>query len=156
MRPVGWADLADLVALKGDPRSFAAMLGGVRLPHVVADELASDIAAWPAHGFGMWVVRGVKPDRFVGLVGLQDRDDGRGVAIRFALRQEEQGFGYASESAGAALRFGHDRAELAQIIAVAHEDNFASRIVLGSIGMTLSGTFYRDNKSLLIFKSILR
>lgn len=155
MRPVGWADLEDLIALKSDPRSFAAMLGGVRSPNVVVNELACDVTAWSAHGFGMWVVRGIKPDRFVGLVGLHYRDDGRGVAIRFALRPEEQGFGYASESASAALRFGHERAKLAKIIAVASEDNFSSRVVLGSIGMRLSDIFYRNNKRILIFKSCI-
>jgi RimJ/RimL family protein N-acetyltransferase len=161
MRPVGWADLADLVALKGDPRSFATMLGGVRGPNQVATELAEDISAWSAHGFGMWAVRGmgpnrsVGPNRFVGLVGLQDRPDGRGVAMRFALRPEEQGLGYASEAAGAALRFGHERAGLKRIIAVARDDNFGSRTVLGAIGMRECEVFKRNNVRLLVFESVI-
>lgn len=154
MRPVGWADLADLIALKSDPRSFAAMLGGVRSPWVVADELASDIAAWPAYGFGMWVLRGINSDRFMGLVGLQQRDDGRGVAVRFALVPQEQGHGYASEAASAALRFGHERANLRRIVAVSREDNFGSRTVLGAVGMRICETFFRDEVSLLVFESV--
>ncbi len=154
LRPVGWADLADLVALKGDPRSFAIMLGGIRPPNLAADELAADIALWSACGFGMWAVRALQPDRFIGLVGLERRQDGRGIAVRFALRPEEQGLGYASEAAAAALRFGHERAGLSRIVAISRDDNFASRTVLGAIGMQLCETFQRDGVNLLVFESV--
>ena len=154
LRPVGWPDLADLVALKGDPRAYAVMLGGVRLPVVAVDELAQDIAAWSRHGYGMWTVRAQDDARFVGVVGLQDRPDGRGVALRFALKPAEQGRGYAGEAAGAALRFGHDRCGLARIVAVARDDNFASRTVLGSVGMVSRETFWRDGVELAVFVSV--
>ena len=154
MSPVGWADLADLVALKGDPRSFAVMLGGVRGPGVVADELADDITRWARCGFGMWAVRAVEPTRFVGLVGLEERPDNRGVGLRFALRPVEQGHGFASEAAAAALRFGHERAGLTRIVGIAREDNFASRTVLGAIGMTVCETFRRDGVVLLVYESV--
>lgn len=154
MTPVGWADLPDLVALKSDPRAFAVMLGGVRTPQIAAEELAADIALWAERGYGLWAVRGVKPERFVGLVGLQERPDGRGVAVRFALMPNEQGFGYASEAAGAAVRFGHERAGLARIVAVAREDNFGSRTVLGAIGMRECERFSRDGVELLVFESV--
>lgn len=154
MRPVAWIDLVDLVALKGNPRSFAAMLGGVRSPSVVVDELAADIVAWSACGFGMWTVRSAKSDRFVGLVGLHDRSDGRGIAIRFALLPEDQGFGYATEAAGAALRFGHQQAGLIRIVAVARVDNFASRTIIGTIGMRFHENFWRDSFQMLLYESL--
>ena len=133
--PVAWPDLPDLIALKADPRVFAVMLGGVRSPVRAAEELAQDIAAWAAHGYGIWTVRDAATDAFLGLTGLMDRADGRGTALRFALWPEARGRGLAREAAGAALMFGHETAGLGRIVAVARADNTASRTVLGAIGM---------------------
>ena len=136
LTPVAWTDLADLQAIKADPRVFAIMLGGVRTPVRTAEELAEDIAFWGASGCGVWAIREAETGIFQGITGFMQRPDGRGVALRFALWPDFRGRGLAREAAGAALRFGHDRAGLARIIAVAREDNIASRTVLGGIGMT--------------------
>jgi RimJ/RimL family protein N-acetyltransferase len=168
MTPVGGADLADLVAFKADPRVFAVMLGGVRSSTETAEDLARDVAGWGADGFGIWAVRepphiawdpraGRGPaGPFVGIAGLQRRDDGRGVALRFALEAEAQGRGLAREAAGAALRFGHDEVGLSRIVAVARENNYASRTVLGSIGMTECDSFMRDGWQMLVYESVRR
>ena len=156
LTPVSWADLADLVALKGDPRAYAMMLGGVRTQTEVAEELAEEMADWPRLGFGMWSVRLLSTRRFVGIVGLQERPDGRGVGLRFSLLPSDQGLGYASEAAGAALRFGHDRAGLTRIVGVTREDNFASMTVLGAIGMQHRETFSRDGVVLLLSESTVQ
>jgi RimJ/RimL family protein N-acetyltransferase len=156
LRPVGYADLPELVRLKGDPRVFAIMLGGVRLPEQVARELAEDIAFWGRHGAGMWAVRSAEDERFLGLVGLHGRPDGRGVALRFALHAAAQGRGYASEAAGAALRFAHERAGLARVVAVARASNIGSRQVLGAIGMVLCESFLRDGEEVLLYESVMR
>jgi RimJ/RimL family protein N-acetyltransferase len=153
LRPVGWHDLADLVALKGDPRAYAVMLGGVRSPVQVAEELADEISEWGRHGYGIWAIREATSERFIGLTGLQHRPDGRGVGLRFALLPHEQGRGYASEAAAAALRFGHERAGLACILAVSREDNISSRQVLGGIGMSVATYFVRSGVSMIVYES---
>ena len=51
------ADLPDLRAIKADPRVFAIMLGGVRSWQQTAEELAADVVAWGANGFGIWTIR---------------------------------------------------------------------------------------------------
>ena len=154
LTPVGGADLPDLRAIKADPRVFAIMLGGVRTPTETADELAEDVIAWGANGFGMWTIRERSSGCFVGITGLERRPDGRGVALRFALWPEAQGRGLAREAAGAALRFGHDQARLRRIIAVARETNFASRMVLGGIGMTECGSFIQHGHMMVIYRSL--
>lgn len=153
LAPVTYADLPDLVALKGDPRVYAIMLGGVRSPVECAQDLADDIAFWGAHGIGMWAVRTAEEGRFVGQVGFHARPDGRGHALRFAITAEAQGKGYASEAAGAALRFAHERAGLARVVAVARETNIGSRQVLGSIGMVLAERFEREGDWVLVYES---
>ena len=153
--PVNGADLGDLQALKADPRVFAVMLGGVRSPAQTQAELAADIAFWGARGFGIWAIREVSPARaFLGITGLMDRPDGRGIALRFALWPEAQGQGLAREAAGAALRFGHERAGLRRIIAVARASNIASRTVLGAIGMTERESFMRDGNRMILYESV--
>jgi RimJ/RimL family protein N-acetyltransferase len=157
MRPVGPADLPDLQALKADPRVFATMLGGVRSPMRAAEELAEDLAFWASQGVGMWSVRDSAtepvPGAFLGIAGLMPRTDGLGLALRFALWPEARGRGLAREVAGAALRFAHERAGIARVVAVARKDNFGSRTVLGAIGMTACGAFMRDGHRMLIYAS---
>jgi RimJ/RimL family protein N-acetyltransferase len=154
MTPVAPADLDELRAIKADPRVFAVMLGGVRGPAETAAELAADIACWGANGWGMWTVRDSGSGEFLGLTGLMQRPDGRGIALRFAFWPDAQGKGLAREAAYAALRFGHDRAGLARIVAVARESNFASRTLLGGIGFRETDGFVRDGHRMVLYESL--
>jgi RimJ/RimL family protein N-acetyltransferase len=154
LTPVAHSDLRDLVALKADPRAFAQMLGGVRSRLRVVEELAEDICFWGANGYGMWTVRSRAGGMFMGITGLMHRADGRGVALRFALWPQARGIGLASEAASAALVYGHENAGLQRIVGVAREDNFASRMVLGAIGMTQTGSFVRDGVERLVYVSV--
>jgi RimJ/RimL family protein N-acetyltransferase len=151
LTPVGGRDLAELVALKADPQVFGLMLGGIRSPWQTADELAADVAYWATRGVGIFAVR--ERSIFHGITGIHDRPDGRGAALRFALWPEARGRGLAREAASAALRFAHDHAGLKRVVAVAREDNFGSRMVLGSIGMSISDTFLRDGHKMLVYCS---
>lgn len=153
MRPVTGSDLHDLVRLKGDPRAFAVMLGGVRSAFQTAEELAGEMSLWGRRGFGMWTLRDLVDGGFAGIAGLMERVDGRGVALRFALAPERHGLGYATEAAGAALRFAHERAGLARVVAVARVSNLGSRNVLGAVGMREVEWFERDAEPMLMYAS---
>jgi RimJ/RimL family protein N-acetyltransferase len=153
LSPVGGHDLADLRALKADPAVFAVMSGGVRDYAQTAEDLARDVIAWGRDGFGIWAIR--EHGRFVGITGLAHRDDGLGVALRFALWPEAQGRGLAREAAFAALRFGHAKAGLPRIIAVARESNFGSRMVLGGIGMREAHRFMQRGYTMLLYESLI-
>jgi len=153
MTPVAPSDLRDLTALKANPLAFAQMLGGVRNARQTAEELAHDIQYWGRHGYGIWSIRARAGGHFLGLTGLMHRADGLGIALRFAYLPESRGAGLASEAAAAALAYGHDTAGLPRIIAVAREQNHASRTILGAIGMTEDGAFFREGIQLLIYKS---
>jgi RimJ/RimL family protein N-acetyltransferase len=153
LRPVSAVDLPHLIRLKADPAVFGQMLGGVQSPWQVADELAADMMDWGARGVGMFAV--LEGAKFQGMTGIQARPDGRGLALRFAVWPEARGRGIAREAAGAALRFAHDRAGLARVIGVARADNFGSRMVLGSIGMTESDAFMRDGHIMVVYESLV-
>ncbi len=156
LTPVSYADFSKIVALKTDPRVFAVMLGGVRSQVRAAEELSEEIRFWAMHGYGMWSVHDAKDGTFLGMTGFMERPDGRGVALRFALWPEAQGHGYAREAAYAALRFGHDRAGLRRIVAVARENNFASRTLLGGIGMREAETFQQGGHTMVLYESLSR
>jgi RimJ/RimL family protein N-acetyltransferase len=151
--PVGGADLPELIALKADPMVFAVMLGGVRSAVQTAEELADEVVSWGARGYGTWAVRLLGGGALLGIVALQERPDGRGIGVRFAFRPDLHGKGYAREAAGAALRFGHERAGLRRIVAVARASNFASLAVLGGIGMVVQERFDRHGEAMLMFLS---
>ncbi len=153
MTPVTHSDLRDLTALKANPRAFAQMLGGVRSPLQTAEELAGDIQYWGRHGYGIWSIRARAGNTFLGMAGLAHRPDGLGIALRFAYLPEARGIGFAAEAAAAALAYGHNAAGLPRIMAVAREQNYASRTILGAIGMAEDGAFFRDGIQLLIYKS---
>ena len=154
LRPVHGADLPDLRRLKTDPRVFAIMAGGIRSPAQTAEELARDVMAWGEHGFGIWSVREIATNAFAGITGLQHRRDGRGIALRFALWPEAQGRGFAREAAFAALCYGHERARLGRIIAVARASNYPSRMVLSGIGMRETGGFEQDGWPMVLYESL--
>ena len=155
LSPVGWADLPDLRRLKGDPATYAQMLGGVRNPAQVAEELAADTQYWAARGVGMWIARPAAGGPAFGMTGIHDRPDGRSPALRFAFTPASRGAGYAREAAGAALRFAHD-AGLTQVFAVAKDSNIASRTVLGAIGMRTCDAFLRGGEPVTVYESVVR
>jgi RimJ/RimL family protein N-acetyltransferase len=155
LTPVGGSDLEELRRIKADPRVFAIMLGGVRTSVQAAAELADDVVHWGARGFGMWAIRERGTSTFVGTTGLKTRPDERGVGLRFALWPEAQGRGLAREAAGAALRFGHYQAGLRRIVAVARASNFASRMVLGGIGMTVCESFLQQGWEMVMYESFV-
>ena len=151
--PVGFENLLDLVRLKADPRVFSTMLHGVRTPERTREELEDDIDFWQVRGYGTWSVHSVADESFLGIAGLMERPDGRGVALRFALWPEVRGCGYAREAAGAALAFGH-RAGLARVIGVARETNHPSCAVLTDIGMRRCGEYRHQGHRMLVFESL--
>jgi RimJ/RimL family protein N-acetyltransferase len=151
LAPVGWRDLDDMVRLKGDAGAFGLMLGGVRSRVQSEAEMAEDVAFWARRGLGIFTIR--EAGRFVGMTGLHERPDGRGLGLRFALFPAARGRGVAREAAAAALRFAHDAGET-RVVAIARETNFASRTTLGGIGMTVCDRFDRDGYVMLVYESV--
>jgi RimJ/RimL family protein N-acetyltransferase len=145
--------LPDLIRLKADERVFGFMLHGVRSPARTREELEDDIDFWQVRGYGTWSVFVRGSGEFLGICGLMERPDGRGVALRYALWPECRGHGYAREAARAALAFGH-AAGLKRIIAVARYTNHASRAVMTDIGMQACADFMHKGEAMLVFESL--
>ena len=151
--PPGIEHLPDLIRLKADERVFGFMLHGTRTPERTREELEDDIDFWLVRGYGTWSVFERATGEFLGICGLMERPDGRGVALRFALWPECRGKGFAREAAAAALEFGH-RAGLKRIIGVARESNAASRAVMTDIGMRECGEHRHQGHRMILFESV--
>ena len=152
LAPFSAADLPDLVRFKADPLCWATMLGGIRTPEQTAQDLANELAFWGAHDVGMWTARDSE-GRLLGVTGLHERPDARGIALRFAFDPACRGHGLAREAAGAVLQDAHNRAGLTRVVAVARDSNLASRTVLGAIGMREESTFDQGGHRMHLFYS---
>ncbi len=153
LSPFAPYDLAELVRFKADPLTWATMLGGIRTPTQTAEDLASELAFWTLHDVGMWTARDTR-GALLGVTGLHERPDARGIALRFAFAPATRGQGYAREAAEAVLRDAHERGGLTRVVAAAQAVNIASRTVLGAIGMRQAGHFRRAGQKILLFESV--
>lgn len=151
LTPVSWRDMEDIARLKADGGAFAMMLGGVRNRQQAEAEMVSDITFWAKYGTGMFAIR--ENGKLIGITGVHERPDGRGVALRFAIYPWAAGRGLAREAAAAALRHAH-AAGFSRVMAVARDSNIASRKVLGGIGMRVCEHFMRGGHNMLVFESV--
>ena len=124
--PPGKENLPDLIRLKADERVFELMLHGTRSPERTRDELEDDIEFWQVRGYGTWCVYLTETGEFLGIAGLMERPDGRGVAMRFALWPECRGQGYAREAAAATLDYARQQLGIRRLLAITSPDNKAS------------------------------
>ena len=152
LAPFSQADLPELVRFKSNPLTWATMLGGVRLPEQTAQELAEEISFWGRHDVGMWTARD-ESRTLLGVTGLHERYDSRGIALRVAFDPAVRGHGLAREAAGAVLQDAHNRAGLTRVVAVARDSNYASRMLLGAIGMREESTFQQGGHLMHLFAS---
>jgi len=153
LRPVAPENLPDLIRLKADDAAFGLMLHGTRTPERAREELEDDMEFWLVRGYGTWSVFERGTGEFLGITGLMERPDGRGVALRFALWPACRGKGFAREAARAALAFGFRRG-LPRVVAVAWEANEASRGVLTDVGMRECDRFQYRGRQMLVFEAL--
>ena len=152
LAPFSTADLPDLQRFKANPLCWATMLGGVRRPEQTAQDLAEELSFWGRHDVGMWTARDAT-GMLLGVTGLHERPDARGIALRFAFDPACRGKGLAREAAGAVLQDAHNRAGLTRVIGVARDTNAPSRTVLGAIGMREESTFQQGGHLMHLFAS---
>jgi len=103
--------LADLVALHLDP-DVSHYLGGVRSAEVTKTYLATNMAHWDQHGFGLWALR-TKHGAFAGRAGIRHIlvDHVDEIEIAYTFKREFWGPGICQRDCGCADRDRTVRAE---------------------------------------------
>jgi RimJ/RimL family protein N-acetyltransferase len=92
------------------------------------------------YGFGFWAVEITGVAAFAGFIGLSvpqfETHFTPCVEIGWRLSADYWNRGYATEGAGAALRFGFEDLQLSEIVAFTVPSNIRSQRVMEKIGMT--------------------
>jgi ribosomal-protein-alanine N-acetyltransferase len=133
------ADRAPFAAMNADPRVMEHFPS--RLTRPESDAFIRRMRErWAVEGFGLWAVERQADGRFLGFTGLAAPTFKAHftpcveVGWRFAV--EAWGHGYATEAARAALRFGFEDLDLAEIVSFTVPANTRSRAVMERLGMT--------------------
>jgi RimJ/RimL family protein N-acetyltransferase len=134
-RPEDRRPFAELNADREVMRFFPATLSAME-----SDALAGRIEShWSRHDLGLWAVERLVERDFIGFVGLAVPGFSAPftpcVEIGWRLARRSWGSGYATEAAGAALRFGFLDRELEEIVSFTVAANARSRRVMERLGM---------------------
>lgn len=145
--------LDDLVELHLDP-DVSRYLGGVRSAEITATYLATNMAHWDQHGFGLWALR-TKDGVFAGRAGIRHIpvDGIDEIEIAYAFRRECWGQGFASEIAVALTDIGLSHHELPSLIGLVYVDNRASRRVLEKANYVLEKSMTRRGEDVVIYRN---
>ena len=140
-----------LARLRADPEVMKFRYGGPESEERTGADLQEYRRTWENHEFGVWALLDKATGTFLGEGGLFIREDGRGIALRFAFFQFAWGQGLASEFVAAALEYGFSEVGLPRIVAVAQEANSASRRVMEKAGLVLEDTFENQGVRLVLY-----
>jgi ribosomal-protein-alanine N-acetyltransferase len=145
LRPFRKSDLDDLAALNSDAENMKFVS-----PPLAREQVAGIIdwfiAEWKRLGYGWFAVVHKRTGRLLGQCGLQSIEDETNLStaeLIFVIDRKEWGKGYATEAAGAVVRFGFESGGLQRIVAVAVKENSPARNVLARLGFA-----HVDNRAL--------
>lgn len=96
------------------------------------------IAHWKKYNYGHWAVVIRETGQIIGWNGLEYLPDTNETEVGYLLSGVFWGKGYATESAGAAVKFGLNKIGLKEIIGLTHPQNLASQRVLEKSGLSFS------------------
>ena len=142
IRPFEPTDAEAMFEIWGDPVAMRCIPSGAH-PDVEASRqrIGRFLEHQTAHGFSLWPVVERASGRVLGDCGLLLVEwTGPEVELAYRFGRAAWGKGYATEAAGACLRYGFDVAGLDEIIAVTQPDHVASRRVMEKNGMRFVGT----------------
>ncbi|MCP3385055.1 GNAT family N-acetyltransferase [Bradyrhizobium sp. CCGUVB4N] len=144
--------LADLVALHLDP-DVSRYLGGVRSAEVTQAYLATNMAHWDQHGFGLWVLR-TKDGAFAGRAGIRHIlvDGIDEIEIAYTFKRDVWGQGLASEIATALTDIGLSRLKLPSLIGLVFVAHGASRRVLEKTNYLLEKSTTHHGEDVVIYR----
>jgi RimJ/RimL family protein N-acetyltransferase len=134
-------DFDAYATIVGDPEVSRYLGDGRPLGRAEAwRQLAMIIGHWELRGFGLWAVEERATATLVGRIGCFEPEGWPGLEIGYTLARSHWGRGFATEGAGAALRFAREELRAPRAISLIHPDNAASIRVAERLGATATGT----------------
>lgn len=145
LRPWRDSDRAPFAALNADAHTMRFF--PAPLTRAESDALADRCQALIAmRGWGFWAVERQDSGAFIGMIGLHvpapDLPFSPCVEVGWRLARAQWGQGLATEGARAALAFGFDRLQLAEIVSFTTVTNAPSQAVMRRLGMRRDTTTF--------------
>ncbi len=139
LRRLSVADAPFILELLNDP-SFLRFIGdkGVRTLDDARKYIATQIASYERHGFGLYLTERKDDGVPLGICGLVKRDSLEDVDVGFAFAPVFWSHGYGAESAAAVIVHATDVLKLPRVVAITNPDNTASMKLLNKIGLRFS------------------
>jgi len=142
------SDLDAIHAYASDPEVVRYMAWGPNTPEQTREFLHAKLAeqrGGERRAFGLAVVER-QSGALIGSVGLRLNESGTQAALGYCFSRRVWGQGYATEAAGAMLRFGFEELGLHRIHATCDPRDVASARVLEKIGMRREGHFVQQKR----------
>lgn len=129
-------DLDELFPIFGDPevmKYLGVEAGTIQSREETKALLGGMIECWTDYGFGRWAVVNKEDGKLIGLCGFRILKSEPELFYLFA--KANWGKGFATEVAGASLRYGFEEVGLERIVGFTRHGNTASIRVMTKIGM---------------------
>ncbi|WP_281955844.1 GNAT family N-acetyltransferase [Pseudophaeobacter arcticus] len=129
------SDLKPLAEFFTTERSH--MVGGPRDAAGAWDSLVARLGHWSLHGFGLWHITDKATQAFVGWTGIIFAPGWQEPELGWAVFEQAEGKGIASEAASAARRYGAMHQGHDGVISYIRPTNARSRALAQKLGATL-------------------
>jgi RimJ/RimL family protein N-acetyltransferase len=130
------SDLDEFAGIWADP-VVTKYLGGPVDRGEAWQRLSMHVSHWVLLGYGRWALAERRGDQFVGWSGVLHLEGYSEPEVGWVLRRDCWGRGYATEAAGAALRWAVQTRGLGDLISAIHPENQASILVADRLGAQL-------------------
>lgn len=96
--------------------------------------IANALGHWSLRGYGQWVLTLKDGGETIGRSGLYNPEGWPGLEVGYVIAPEHQGHGYATEAAGAALRYAREVVRAERVISLIRHGNVRSQRVAEKLG----------------------
>jgi [ribosomal protein S5]-alanine N-acetyltransferase len=133
-------DAEPLYELYGDEEAMRFVLRPASRNVREVRERLEGIVEWTRSGWGLWALEEREGGRIVGLVGLFPlASEGPEIELAYHIVPSCWSRGYATEAGAALLEAAWRETDLDHVVAIALEENRASRRVMEKLGMAYEG-----------------
>ena len=135
-------DLKDFFGIYGDKEvwRFIDPKGVFKNENVARLALQRGTAYQQEHGISHWAVVEKRRGRAIGACGFNLFEGGPRLELVYHIARAYWGFGYATEAAGACLRYAFETLHAPAVVASTDPRNLASQRVLEKIGFACEGS----------------
>ncbi len=148
------SDIDDVAAMVADPEQMRFYPRPKSRDEVEA-WLASNIAVYEEHGFGVWCLESVPGSGFVGYCGIRPLllDGQPEIELVWHVNKIHWNQGLATEAALISMHRGGDEFGLSRLVAIIHPDNRASRRVAQKLGMAEERCLTHDGEPIVVYRT---